>query len=65
MDKVTVDAKALRRVLNACNNPVEMRELMALRGYPISGGENPIDRLIKDFNSQMEILRNGEDPSKA
>ena len=53
MEKVTVDASALRQVLTALTGPGYLiRELQATRG-PIFP-ENPIDKLISEFNAQVK-----------
>lgn len=51
-EKVSVDAKALREVLIALNGPgYYIRELQVTRGEAFP--DNPIDLLIKEFNSQV------------
>ena len=56
--KVSVNAEALRRVLQALNGPAHhIRELQAIRNLP--GDKNPIDRLIEDFNAAAEALNAG------
>lgn len=52
-ETVAVNAKALRSVLMALNGPSHyIDELQAIRS--IQGEDNPINRLIKDFNEQVE-----------
>lgn len=51
--KVTVDAAALREVLLALDGPGYLiRELQATRG-PLF--DNPIDRLIAEYETQADI----------
>jgi hypothetical protein len=58
MEKVYVDADALRSVLQALNGPGHLiRELQVIRSL----GDSPIDLLIKQFNEQMS---SAEDPDK-
>ncbi len=53
MDKVTVSASSLRKVLVALSGPDHyIRELQATRGFP----ENPIDKLITEFNAAVELV---------
>ena len=48
---VTVDASALREILQALNGPSYLiAELQAIRSL----GDSPIDLLIKQFNEQAE-----------
>jgi hypothetical protein len=55
MKTVTVDAEALRAVLQALIGPAHhIRELQAIRGLP--GGDDPIGKLIKEFNEQAEAF---------
>lgn len=57
---VTVDALALRQILVALNGPDHaIRELQVTRG-PIF--DNPIDKILAQFNEQMEAARAGETP---
>ena len=54
MEKVYVDADALRSVLQALNGPGHLiRELQVIRSL----GDSPIDLLIKQFNEQMSAPR--------
>lgn len=47
---VTVDAADLREILVALNGPAHyIRELQVIRSL----GNNPIDRLIEQFNAQV------------
>jgi len=58
MEKVYVDADALRSVLQALNGPGHLiRELQVIRSL----GDSPIDLLIKQFNEQMS---SAEEPDK-
>lgn len=51
MKTVTVDADALRQVLQALNGPGHhIRELQAIRGL----GDSPIDKLVEDYNKAAE-----------
>lgn len=51
-DTVTVDAAALREVLQALVGPPHwIRELQVTRGLP--SGTNPIDLLVRQFNAQQ------------
>jgi hypothetical protein len=56
MDKVTVDAGALRQVLQALTGPGHLiRELQVTRGMPGSDpSDNPIDQLTIEFNAAVE-----------
>jgi hypothetical protein len=54
MEKVTVNAKALRQVLNALNGPPHyIRELQVTRG-PMVGDDNPINILVNEYNQAVE-----------
>lgn len=54
MDKVTVNANALRQVLQALIGPGHLiRELQITRNLP--GSENPIDTLVREYNSAVEL----------
>jgi hypothetical protein len=47
--KVSVDAEALRRILQALNGPPHLiRELQATRGALFNN--NPIDVLVREYN---------------
>lgn len=51
--KISVSALALRELLYALNGPSHLlRELQALRG-PLVGDTNPINILLKEYNSEM------------
>jgi hypothetical protein len=53
MNDVTVDASALRQVLEALNGPDHyIRELQVTRRLP--GVDNPINKLIEQFNNAVE-----------
>ena len=53
MEQVTVNAKALKEVLEALNGPGHyIRELQATRSLP--GNDNPINILIEEYNSAIE-----------
>lgn len=53
MKTVTVDANALRQVLEALNGPAHyIRELQVLRG-PLHDG-NPIDTLVSNYNKAVD-----------
>lgn len=55
METVTVNAKALRQVLEALNGPGHyIRELQVTRDLP--GVENPIDTLTCEFNAAVEAF---------
>ena len=55
MDTVTVDADALRQVLQALVGPSHyIRELQAIRSL----GDSPIDKLIFQFNEQVAKANN-------
>ena len=55
METVTVNAEALRKVLNALIGPPHyIRELQATRDNPPLFMGNPIDQLIDDYNSAVE-----------
>lgn len=61
MKTVTVNAKALREVLQALTGPGYLiRELQAIRGGPAVGllDNNPIDELIRQYNEQLEEAPN-------
>lgn len=53
---VSVDAEALRRILQALlNGGVEIRELMAIRNLPGEMGKNnPINILVNNYNDWVE-----------
>lgn len=51
MKTVTVNADALRQVLQALNGPSHyIRELQVTRG-PLVGDDNPINILIEEYNA--------------
>ena len=53
MKTVTVNAEALRQVLQSLIGPSHLiRELQYTRGIP--GDENPIDMLIREYNEQVK-----------
>jgi hypothetical protein len=55
METVTVNAVALRRVLEALNGPGHyIRELQATRARGELFADNPIDVLVDDFNRGVE-----------
>lgn len=59
METITVNAKALRSLLNAVTgNPYEVRELQATRN-PLVDPENPINVLVGEFNAAVDKF-NGE-----
>jgi hypothetical protein len=54
MEKVTVSADALRKVLTALNGPTHhIRELQALRN-PHFGSDNPINILCSEYNAAVD-----------
>lgn len=54
MKTITVNADALRQVLQALVGPGHLiRELQATRG-PIVGKDNPINLLIEEYNAAAE-----------
>ena len=55
METATVDADALRRVLEALNGPSYLiRELQVTRG-PLVGDDNPINLLVADYNKAANL----------
>jgi peptidoglycan hydrolase-like protein with peptidoglycan-binding domain len=63
METVTVNAAALRRVLNALNGAGhEIRELQVIRNLP--GEKSPIDVLIDEYNAAASIARQSENQLK-
>lgn len=62
--KISVDADALREVLQALNSSgPELRELQATRNPildKVRGGENPINKLIREFNEQIEAVQHDQ-----
>ena len=59
---ITVNASALRQVLYALNGPPHLiRELQATRDRPPIMKGNPIDYLIREFNSFAEKLNEQKD----
>jgi len=53
METVTVNAQALRTVLEALNGPSHLiRELQVIRN--LSGHECPINRLINEYNNALK-----------
>lgn len=67
--KVTVDAAALRQVLEALTGPSHLiRELQATRHLPELGDSppNPINKLISEFNEQVsKAAAPSEEPATA
>jgi len=58
MEKVTVNAEALKHVLEALNGPgYFIRELQVTRSLPNSN--NPINTLIEDYNAAV-VEHNGK-----
>lgn len=52
-DTITVNAAALRQVLQALTGPPHLiRELQVTRG--ILFHNNPIDQLVREFNEEMD-----------
>lgn len=63
METLTVNAAALRRVLNALNGAGhEIRELQVIRNLP--GEKSPIDILIDEFNTAASIAQKSENQQK-
>ena len=59
IDKVSVDAKALREVLIALTGaPHEIRELQAITN--LTGHDCAIKKLVKEFNEQVENSGEGD-----
>lgn len=59
MEKVTVSAAALRRVLNALNGPgYYIRELQVTRN-PMISPDNPINALCDEYNAAVEAFNAG------
>ncbi len=57
METVTVNADALRQVLKALIGPGHLiRELQVTRGGLF---ENPIDKLVAEFNAQVQTANEG------
>lgn len=56
---VSVDAQALRTVLEALNGPAHyIRELQMTRSIAALTGDDPIGTLIEDFNNAVNPPRN-------
>lgn len=63
METVTVNAVALRRVLQALNGGGhEIRELQATRNLP--GEKSPIDVLIDEYNTAASIAHKTQNQQK-
>jgi len=61
MEKVTVNATALRTVLNALNGTGhQIRELQVIRNLP--GEKSPIDVLIDEYNAAASIAQQENNP---
>jgi hypothetical protein len=61
METVTVNAAALRKVLNALNGAGhEIRELQGIRYLP--GEKSPIDILIDEYNAAADAARQESNP---
>lgn len=61
MEKVTVNATALRTVLNALNGAGhQIRELQVIRNLP--GEKSPIDILIDEYNAAARIAQQENNP---
>lgn len=61
METVTVNADALRQVLNALiGAPHLIRELQATRDKPPVLTGNPIDTLVREFNQAVDAWGNPE-----
>lgn len=61
METVTVNAAALRKVLNALNGAGhEIRELQVIRNLP--GEKSPIDILIDEYNAAADAARQENNP---
>lgn len=61
METVTVNATALRTVLNALNGAGhEIRELQVIRNLP--GGKSPIDILINEYNAAASVAQQENNP---
>lgn len=59
MEKVTVSAEPLRRLLQALNGPAHhIRELQVTRG-PLVGHDNPINILVNEYNAAVEAHNAG------
>lgn len=58
MDKVTVSADALRKVLSALNAPEHwyLQELQHARKPEIIFKDNPINILTREFNEQTNLM---------
>ena len=54
MKTITVDAQALRRILQALTGPPHLiRELQATRGIAELTGDDPIGTLVKQYNEAL------------
>ena len=61
MKTVTVDAKALRELLNALNGPAHfLGELQVTRSLHKLGHPNPIETLVEEFNAQVQAHNEGK-----
>lgn len=61
MNKVTVSADALRKVLEALNGPEHyIRELQYTRMPETIFKDNPINILVREFNEQATLAAAGE-----
>lgn len=61
MDTVTVSAADLRAILEALSGPGYLiRELQAIRSL----GNSPIDRLIAEFDAQVDEFNEQVEPAK-
>jgi hypothetical protein len=59
-EMVSVDAKALRTVLQALTGPAHhIREIQMTRSIAALTGDDPIGVLIEDFNTAIDGVKGG------